>query len=527
MKLVTAAEMQQFDKEAQEIYGISGLLLMEQAARAVAEVAAAMVKPGESIVILCGKGNNGGDGFGAGRYLLSYGHQVQVLLVGSLENITGDAAAELDMYIKAGGKVTEIKAAEDIVLAEVTCLKAGLIIDGLVGTGFKGALEGIYKSLCAIANSSRARRLAIDLPSGVNCNNGQVTAGAFKAEATVTMAMVKVGLLLEPARSYCGRLYVANLGTPVALGAQVQGRQLITKELVAGLMPVRPQDSHKGDAGRVTICAGSPGFIGAAALCSEAAVKAGAGLVSLLTPMTSRDPLAIKLNEVMVHGLLERMPGILGGGAAGDIVTRANQGQVLAIGPGLGTSEATQDNICRVLEQVQVPVVIDADAITALAGKEELLTKMEAPKVLTPHVGEMARLTGLTIEEIKENPLEIAVTYAKKYQAVILLKGAPTIIACPDGAVYFNTSGCNAMATGGCGDVLTGIIASFIGQGLNVAQAAICGTYLHGFAGEIATKGEAGLAASQLAPLLPSLRQELRTKAAEEKVYNIGIKVIK
>ena len=215
----------------------------------------------------------------------------------------------------------------------------------------------------------------------------------------------------------------------------------LTDDIVRELLPLRKADAHKGDAGRAVICAGSPGFTGAAALSSYAAVKAGAGLVALYAPLSSRDVLAGKLTEVMVHGLLERMPGILGGGATGDVVKNANAADVLAIGPGLGTSESTQQVVRDILLQVQTPVVIDADALTALQGHTEILAQMQAAKVLTPHPGEMARLIGKEISEINADRINIAAQYAQEWNAVLVLKGAPTVIACPDGTVYVNSTG--------------------------------------------------------------------------------------
>lgn len=508
MKVVTAEEMKQLDKLATEEYGVAGLLLMDQASKAVAEaVMEILPEENQKVVVFCGKGNNGGDGFGAARWLESFGVKTRVYLVGaSLEEIAGDAVVELAMLKKAGVKIEVLTDDDDFLLAELACAKSGVIVDALLGTGFKGELRDVYARSCRLINESERPVVAVDVPTGVDADNGSICKEAVKATITITMELPKVGLFLYPAVDYVGELYAANIGMPQKLVADCPSKKFLVDEaMVQSLLPLRAGNAHKGDAGKVLVFAGSPGFTGAAALCSNAAVRSGAGLVSLVTPLSSRDVLAVKLTEVMVHGLLERMPGVLGGGAASDVVGKAANADVLAIGPGLGTSDSTMEAVRTVLEQVQVPAVIDADALTALKDNLELLQKMEAPKVLTPHVGEMARLTGLSVEEIDQNRVELAAKYAAEWNAVVVLKGAPTVVGCPDGTVYINSSGCSAMATGGSGDVLTGMIAALAGQGISLSEAAVCAVYLHGKAGEAAAEKHTAFGAGQLVDFLPKL----------------------
>lgn len=508
MKVVTAEEMKQLDKLATEEYGVAGLLLMDQASKAVAEAVMEILPEGnQKVVIFCGKGNNGGDGFGAARWLESFGVKTRVYLAGaSLEEIAGDAAVELAMLQRAGVKIEVLTDDDDFLLAELACAKAGVIVDALLGTGFKGELRDVYALSCRLINESERPVVAVDIPTGVDADNGSICKDAVKASVTITMELPKVGLFLYPAVDYVGELYAANIGMPQKLVADCPSKKFLVDEaMVQSLLPLRAGNAHKGDAGKVLVFAGSPGFTGAAALCSNAAVRSGAGLVSLLTPLSSRDVLAVKLTEVMVHGLLERMPGVLGGGAASDVVAKAANADVLAIGPGLGTSESTMEAVRTVLEQIQIPTVIDADALTALKDNLELLQKMEAPKVLTPHVGEMARLTGLSVEEIDKNRVELAAKYAAEWNAVVVLKGAPTVVGCPDGTVYINSSGCSAMATGGSGDVLTGMIAALAGQGISLSEASVCAVYLHGKAGEAAAEKYTAFGAGQLVDFLPKL----------------------
>lgn len=508
MKVVTADEMKQLDKLASEQYGVAGLLLMDQASKAVAEgVLEILPEDNQKVVVFCGKGNNGGDGFGAARWLESFGVKTKVYLVGAaLNEVAGDAAAELAMLQKAGVKVEVLASEDDFVLAELACAKAGVIVDALLGTGFSGDLRENYAKTCKLMNESGKPIVAVDIPTGISADDGSAAENAIVAAMTIIMELPKVGLFLYPAVDHVGQLYAANIGMPQKLVAACTSKKFLVDEaMVKSLLPLRAGDAHKGDAGKVVVCAGSPGYTGAAALCSYAAVRSGAGLVSLVTPLSSRDVLATKLTEVMVHGLLERMPGVLGGGAASDIVSRSNAADVLAIGPGLGTAESTMEAVRTVLEQVQAPVVIDADALTALKDHTELLTKMTASKVLTPHAGEMARLTGLTAEEVNKNRVEIAAKYAQEWQAVVVLKGAPTVIGCPDGTVYINTSGCSALATGGSGDVLTGMIAALAGQGISLTEAAVCAVYLHGKAGEAAAEKYPAFGAGQIVDFLPRM----------------------
>lgn len=512
MKLVTAKEMKALDVQAQNDYAMPGILLMDNAAQAVAEAVheALTALEGERVVIFCGGGNNGGDGLGAARWLQSYGVSVRAFIVGAaLDAVQGDAALELAMFTKAGGRVEALSTEDDWVLAELAASKADVLVDALLGTGFHGELEGDVLRACELLNKSEKYILAVDIPTGVNADNGAVSEHAVRADHTVTMALVKTGLLLYPGREYCGDIELADISMPVKLVEEYQSdKYRLTDEIVRELLPLRKANAHKGDAGRVVICAGSPGYTGAAALASDAAVKAGAGLVSLYTPLSSRDVLAIKLTEVMVHGLLERMPGILGGGAASDVASSAEAADVLAIGPGLGTSESTQEAVRTILQKITTPVVIDADALTALAGHTEILAAMQAQKVLTPHPGEMARLTGLEIAEIEADRINVAKKYAEEWQAIVVLKGAPTVIGCPNGTVYVNSKGNSSLATGGSGDVLTGIIAGLAAQEISLQEAAICGVYLHGLAAEL-TGIDIGLAAGELAALLPQAREQV------------------
>ena len=519
MQILLAEEMRALDRAAEEEIGIPGLVLMENAGRAVADAAEKMLGAccHKKILIFSGKGNNGGDGSGAGRWLHNRGAEVTLVLACAAEELSGSAADELQYYIACGATVLEVTDADDnLRFAEIEnlALRADLLIDALLGTGFSGKMRSLFLRLCGCINRAKEKNpacsiLAVDIPTGVNADTGEADGSAVKADATVTMALPKLGLYLYPGAEHAGTVQVADIGMPSSLLKETGGnRILVEKELVKTMLPDRPQNAHKGSAGRVAVVAGSYGYVGAAALCSFAAVKGGAGLVTLLTPENTREILAIKLTEVMVKGLPVSDDRLVAEEAL-EVVTEAlDKADVLAIGPGFGVSEEAGNLIRDILVTTSVPCVIDADAITALKDHTELLSHMLAEKVLTPHPGEMARITGIRISEIEKNRVEVARLYAEKWQAVVVLKGVPTVVALPDGTVYLNTTGTPAMATGGSGDVLTGLIAALIGQGLTVADAAVAGVYLHGFAGELAAKGSIGLAASELLQMLPEARRQ-------------------
>lgn len=522
MQILLAEEMRALDRAAEEEIGIPGLVLMENAGRAVADAAEKLLGAccHKKILIFAGKGNNGGDGSGAGRWLYNRGAEVTLVLACTAEELTGSAADELQYYIACGATVLEVSDADDnLRFAEIEnlALQADLLVDALLGTGFSGKMRPLFIRLCGCINRAKEKKpgcriLAVDIPSGVNADTGETDGNAVKADVTITMALPKLGLYLYPGAEYAGDIQVADIGMPSSLLKEAEGnRILITKELIGLLLPDRPKNAHKGSAGRVVLAAGSCGYVGAAALSSFAAVKGGAGLVTLLTPENTREILSIKLTEVMVKGLPVSENRLMTEEALEIVAEALDKADVLAIGPGFGVSEETGNLIREILVTTAVPCVIDADAVTALQEHTDLLSHMLAEKVLTPHPGEMTRLTGIRVSEIEKNRVEVARLYAEKWQAVVVLKGVPTVVALPDGTVYLNTTGTPAMATGGSGDVLTGLIAALIGQGLTVADAAVAGVYLHGLAGELAAKGSVGMAASELLVKLPDARKTVCT----------------
>jgi len=507
VKLLLNEEMHKVDKKAITVVGLPEMVLMENAGRAVAEAADVALDgaAGKHIVIFVGKGNNGGDGLVAARLLENKGAFVYVVTLTSTKEISGSAAQELKILKNCNTQIFSWnRSKENQSRIFSLCVGADLFIDGMLGTGFKGELKGNYLQVVELIEQLPVPVVAIDIPSGVEADTGSVVSCAVHAQITVTMVAPKPGLYLYPGASYSGNVLVANIGLPESiLETAASKHYLLDEDMILSLLPFRPKNSHKGMNGRISIIAGSRGFTGAAALCGEAAVRGGGGLVNLLTPQSVQGILATKLTEVMVKGISEETNGALNLKAVTQVETALENIDVVAIGPGLGQGEETQNFVRAIVEKIRIPAVLDADALNALAANVTLLGKMPL-KIITPHPGEMSRLTGLTQEEILTSPLKVAESYAKKWHAVVVLKCAPTIIALPDGYVFINSTGNEGMATGGVGDVLTGTIAALLGQGLSVENAALCGVYVHGLAGDIAAqKGTIGMKAGDIVACLP------------------------
>ena len=498
MKIFTAKEMHELDAKVINKVGIPELVLMENAGGAVTTVAEEYLEDIENkiIVVLAGKGNNGGDGLVAARMLATQGAYVTVVTLNPLKDFKGSAAQELEILKSFDVKVMPLtgnKEKQEEFYEFCAC--ADLIIDAMLGTGFKGELEGNYKDV--VMNLSRLDTpvLAVDIPSGVEADTGKCKA-ALKAVATVSMIAPKLGLFLYPGAAYAGDVLVANLQTPPDLLDEAKSEiYTLDQDMVRAFMPQRPVNAHKGTNGHVNIIAGSNGYAGAAELCSKAAVRAGAGLVSVYTDKDVWPILSVKSTEAMIHVLPE--------GSLADVISTTLDADVLAIGPGIGKKPETQKLVRDLLPELGLPVVIDADGLNALDGHSNVLTELPY-KVITSHPGEMARLMKISTGEVLADPVGVAAAAGKKWQAIVVLKCTPTVIAVPKTGIFINTTGNEGMATGGCGDVLTGVIAAFIGQGLSPAAAAVCGVYVHGLAGDMAAeKGKIGLKASDIIEQLP------------------------
>lgn len=509
MKVTTAIEMRSIDAKAMENYKLPGMILMENAGASVARYTEEFLGDAGSkrICIFAGKGNNGGDGYTAARHLHNRGARVTVYLVGAVkEDITGDAGMNLAVIQAMGIEVLAVQNERDWDKAGVAVKFADCVIDALLGTGFYGELRNEYSRAIQLINEAGKPVVSVDIPSGVEADTGQVRSVAIRAMQTITLGLPKPGLLLYPGADYAGQVRIADIGIPRELLTAASIKQnTIEADYVHKILPLRPGDAHKGMAGRVAVLAGSRGLTGAAALTSLAALRTGAGLVTLGIHQQFQDIMAVKLTEVMTKPLPGSEEGYLDISSVEPVLELSSQASVLAIGPGLGTHPSTVETVREIIRQAEVPLVIDADALNALAGFTGILSELQALAVLTPHPGEMARLTGMSPAQVNHDRIQVARQAAGQWGSIVVLKGAPTVVAFPDGEIFLNTTGNAGMATGGTGDVLTGVIASLIAQGLSSHDAAVAAVYLHGAAGNLAAgKGKTGMLAGDLLAALPT-----------------------
>jgi len=512
MKIASGREMAQIDGRAIREIGIPGVVLMENAGRAVFESVQEYLSGSEKdrILILCGTGNNGGDGLVAARHLYNAGWNPEVFLLGENGDLREDAALNLSIALKSGITVHEIHARQDISSLRQALQAAGVVVDAIFGTGLTRPVEGLEREVIEELNCSGAHVVAVDIPSGINADTGKILGVCVQADQTVTMALPKRGLLLFPGAAHVGELLVADIGIPKALLEDPDLRlNFIEPRMLEEFLPERPLNAHKGDCGKALILAGSPGLTGAAALAGQAALRAGAGLVTLGIPRGLNPAMEAKLTEVMTLPLPETPEGGLSVEALDILKKNLTAFDVVAAGPGLGRNPDIARLLSALLLFSQIPVILDADAINAVATLSAW--KANCPLVLTPHPGEMARLRGKSVPEIMENPLEEALAAAVEYNAVLILKGAHTIIATPSGEAFLNGSGNPGMATAGMGDVLTGVIAGLMAQGASPEEAALAGVYLHGAAGDLAFEriGRRGFLAGDLLPLIPEIMDSI------------------
>jgi len=500
MKLVTALQMRECDRRT--IAGENlpartpGRVLMERAGwGAFAALRQHFDYLGaRPILILCGPGNNGGDGFVVARHLQALDLAPRVILLAAPEALSPDAREQCDAYRREEGEplIAADEAALGAAVARTLRLLGGpapLLVDALLGTGARGAPRGVIAAGVSLLNSLRdeldAEVLAIDLPTGVDADTGEVPGEAVEADVTVTFGFLKLGFLFHPARAHVGRPRVVDIGIPGTVREDVGlPLNLMTVEEARLLLPHRAPDAHKGLVGRVLIVGGSPGLGGAPAMAGLAALRVGAGLVTVALPAGLNPALEAKLTEVMTLPCAETGSGGLALAAEGTILTRAPRIDVLALGPGLGRDPESLRLVRHLLGRFPGPVVVDADGLGALAGDAWTRHAGAPPAILTPHPGEMARLTGIDPESLRARRVEIAETYARERGCVLVLKGAPTIVADPAGEIWVNPTGNAALATGGSGDVLTGVIAGLLGQGLRPLDAARLAAFLHGHAAD-------------------------------------------
>ena len=514
MKVVTAETMQRLDRRTIEEAGIPGMVLMENAGRGAAgEILRSYPRiRGGRVAVVAGRGNNGGDGFVIARYLLNHGVGVKVFVLTSPGALQGDARANFAILLQMKAAVSEITD-RDVWKANLPHL-AGcvLIVDALLGTGLKSEVTGLMGEVINDLNGSGVPIVSVDLPSGLHADTGAVLGTCAKADLTITLALPKRGLFIYPGADYAGRVKIVDISIPPFLIEEEGIRdQLLTFDGLCLALRPRSPVAHKGDCGHVLVVAGSRGKTGAAALACRGAARVGAGLVTLAVPESLHSIMEMKLTEVMTEPLCEEEAGFLGIGSLDRILELMAGKQVLALGPGLSTHDGTVRLIRALVEQSTVPLVIDADGINALCGNLAVLRGVKVPVVLTPHPGEMARLVGSDAREVQRNRLTIARDCARQYGCYVVLKGARSLIADPGGGIAINLTGNAGMASGGMGDVLTGMIAGFMAQGYECAASAQLGVFCHGLAGDLVSceKGSLGISAGDVLRVVPRVLNAL------------------
>ncbi len=512
--ILTAAEMRRVDRVTIEERGIPGLILMENAGARVYELLAHGFGPlGEQrIVILCGKGNNGGDGLVVARHLITRGHagHLRVVLCSAPEELSGDAAANYRMLEAVDGEVLVIRNAADWQKHRPALQAATLLVDALLGTGLRGPAAGLYLEIIrdVNANFSQAQVVAIDMPSGLPSDSGAPIGESIRADYTVTFTAPKVSQIFPPNSERVGKLRVAPIGTaPAVLAADPKPKLLLVEACdIAGLFGPRRPTAHKGDFGHVLVVGGSRAKPGAALMAATAALRAGAGLVTVATAAGAAGLMVSHTPELMTQPVEELADGSIGESSYQP--EWLDRKSVVAVGPGLGVGLANQELARRIVGEAAVPLVVDADGLTALAASQQPPWTTSSPlPVLTPHPGEMARLTGLDTKQIEQRRVEVARQFAEQRSVYLVLKGHRTLLATPDGRVLVNPTGTPAMASGGSGDILTGLIAGFLGQFPAAAPEIVIAAaiYLHGLAAELAAQqhGELSMIATDILAALP------------------------
>src|SRR5262245_445894 len=523
MRVLNSAQMREADRRTIDNIGIPSLVLMENAGRqTVAAMEAVHSDLSErQVAVLCGRGNNGGDGFVVARTLAQRGVDVSVFLLGRVADVRGDARTNLEILGRLGITVVEVADSQawELHFSEVS--DCTLIVDAIFGTGLNAPVSGLIESVVADVNASGIPIVAIDLPSGLSADSPEPIGPSIEAGLTVTLAAPKLPLVLPPAETRAGDIVIADIGIPGEVLESVEGPRvdLLTRGSMRELITPRAADSHKGDYGRVLIVAGSPGKTGAAHLSAIGALRSGAGLVTIATPASCQQVIAAMAPAYMTEALAGTADGIDAEGV--DRVLEWAR-DVVAVGPGLGAAAATREFVRQLVDRATMPMVIDADGLNAFAGDPDRLAGREGRDVIiTPHPGEMGRLLGMSTDEVQSSRLEVARKFAVAHHVYVVLKGHRTLIATPDEKIFINPTGNPGMATGGTGDVLTGMIAAWLAQLLDAEAACKLAVYLHGMAGDLAEadEGEVSMTASDVAGHLGDAMLEL---TARRKVVDRG-----
>lgn len=518
MRLVTAETMRAVDRHAIDVMGIPGLDLMEEAGMGTVGVLVEQMglDAGDRVVVICGKGNNGGDGFVIARGLRDLGVETDVFLLGAAEEVSGDARANLDLL--EPGSLTGITSEKGLDALSEALDECDVAVDAIFGTGFSGAPRDLAAGAIQALNDSDVPVLAVDVPSGLDASTGGIEGECVIADWTSTMALPKKGFFLYPGREFVGDIHVIDIGIPEeAVEAVGVHEHVLTPCEAAAALPERDPAGHKGTFGRVAVVAGSVGYTGAATLASMSALRSGAGLVTACVPTSLNDIVEMKATEVITRPLPETGARSLGPSAIPELREFIAGVDAVAIGPGLSMYHETVEMVRSLVGSLTTPAVIDADGLNALTPDLIGARSGEAALVLTPHPGEMARLVGCTVEEVQADREELACTLAEQARATVVLKGAATVVATIAGDVMINATGNDGMASAGSGDVLTGVIAALLARGMSGPDAGAIGAFIHGLAGDLAAAaiGTTGMVAGDIMEFLPLAFFELEEELAE------------
>lgn len=498
MKIVNNEISRLVDKYCIEKLQIPGILLMENAAISV--INNIDLNSNDVFTVVCGTGNNGGDGFAIARHLILRGKKVNVFILGNIKKLSYDCKINFNYINKLGIKVHNISCKEDIESLRNLLLLSNITIDSIFGTGLSRKIEGIYEETIKCINNNSKYIIAIDVPSGLDSNSGEVLGTCIKANKTITFQFYKVGFLNYNSLNYTGKILTTNIGIPSIVEQEFKISDTMLKvKTIKDKIKTRDKFLHKGNCGKVLIVAGSKEFTGAAYITTQSAVRSGAGLITLACNKENRDVLSNKLTEAMT---IERENKEL-------FLDKIRKSDAIGFGPGIGVTKESLDLLDMVLNNSNVPIVIDADGLNILKTRLDRIRKLNLDIIITPHVGEMSRLTGLDIDYINNNRINVAKNFAMKYKVIVLLKGFNSVIT--DGKrVFINSTGDSAMASGGMGDCLTGIITSFIAQGYNLIEAAYISAFIHGYCGDELSKNMYCVSATQVMDKIPTIIKKLQ-----------------
>ena len=519
MKIARVKEMQQMDQEAIQKYGLSDELLMENAGIAVCQVIAQQIGiENKRFLIFCGTGNNGGDGLVVARKLYSNGARIRICILNDPEKYQGAARKNWQIIQKLPLAVFIQPTME-----EIKSMIPGndAIVDAIFGTGLTREIKGNYVPIIQAINHRNSPIISIDIPSGINGNNGQISGIAVKADHTITFGLPKLGNILFPGFSHCGKLYVTHISFPPELYDR-EDRNIQVNMPVP--IPDRPEDGHKGTFGNALFVAGARNYYGAPLFSSLSFLKAGGGYSRLAAPASIIPYISTGASEVVFLPQKESDNGTISMDNFSELLKWSEKMDIIVMGPGLSLQEETQNLVRKLMLEIKKPLLIDGDGLTAISQDISLLKKRQQPTILTPHTGEMARLIRKPIEEIKRDPVQIVQDFSRNYDTICLLKGAHSIIGLPDGNIYINMTGNSGMATAGSGDVLTGTIAAMFTLGLPLTSAARQGTLIHGFAGDLAAhqKGQDGITARDILESLPRALKIFRENQKKEQEFKFS-----